>query len=481
MIPLLGFMPDADPTVSGAILDCENIVPTTKGFAAANTLTDTGTEALPGECRGAGLAILLTNNRRLFAGTADALYENVSGEWVDMSRSGGYSSGAENRWRFAQFGNVTLAANQQDVIQQSTNAEFSDIAGAPRARIIEVVAGFVMALATVDSTYGDEPDRWWCSGLYDHTTWTPAQSTQSATGRFIDSPGEIRAGRKLGNTMVVYKERSMFIGEYIGPPIIWAWQQIPGEIGAASQEAVVSIGTAHLFSGADDFWVFDGSRPVSIGAPVRDWFLEHSNPKYRYRIQGYYDRLAAVVYWHYASSDSGGELDACLAYNVKTQRWGKVTRPIAAFVEYAAPGVTFDTMGNLYPTFDDITGIAFDSPQWFYQKPVPAVITPDGDLMLATGTPGHSSLTVNDMGDDSQYTTLRAVVPRFLQTPLLGSLQAYYKAGEGDAIEPGESAELFDGRFDLMWSARWHRVKMDFQGAMEMTGFNVDLVRDGTR
>ncbi|TEA78641.1 hypothetical protein [Allopusillimonas ginsengisoli] len=481
MIPLLGFMPDADPTVSGAILDCENLIPTAKGFSAANSLADTGTQVLPGECRGAGLAVLLTNARRLFAGTPTAIYENISGEWADVSRDGGYSSGAENRWRFAQFGNVTLAVNQQDVMQASASGAFADIDGAPKVRIIEVVAGFVMALATTDTINGDEPDRWWCSGLYDHTAWAPSQATQAATARFIDSPGEIRAGRKLGNTMVVYKENSMYIGEYVGPPVIWAWQQVPGEIGASSQEAVVSIGTAHLFFGADDFWIFDGSRPVPIGAPIRDWFLEHSNPKYRYRIQGYYDRLAAVVYWHYASSDSIGELDACLAYNVKTQRWGKVTRPISAFVEYAAPGVTYDTLGNLYETYDDIADIPYDSPQWFYQKPVPAVMTPDGYLMLATGTPERSSITINDIGDDTQYTTLRGVIPRFLKTPLLGSLHAYYKAGEGDALEPGEVAELFDGRFDFMWSARWHRVTMQYQGAMETNGFDVDLVVDGSR
>lgn len=479
MKPALGFMPDADPTTPGVFIDCKNITPTIKGFAAGPSLSNAGFPPLPSECRGAGLVRLFDNSRRLFAGTDVALYENIDAEWVDVSRAGGYSTGAENRWRFAQFGNAIIAANQQDVLQASISGAFDDIAGAPKARIVETVAGFVFAFATEDPLNGSEPDRWWCSALYDYSSWAPSQATQAANGRFIDTPGEIRAGKALGNSIVAYKERSMYLGSYLGPPVIWSWQQVPGEIGAFSQETVVNIDTAHLFIGNGDFWIFDGSRPVSIGAPVRDWFFSSVNQQYQHKTQGYYDRAKALVYWYFASHSSTGVLDECLIYNVKANKWGRATRSIQAVVTYIAPGLTFTTIGDKYETFDDITGISYDSPQWFASGENVAMFDDTNTLMLLSGDPGPCSITLNDAGDDGQSSLIGGVRCRFLKTPTSGTLVHFHKAVEGDPLQPGATATLYDGRFDLLYSARWHRVQMDFTGPMEMNGFDISLTPDG--
>lgn len=481
MIPAQGFMPDIDPTTPGAFVECVNVIPTVRGFSAGNAPQAAGLPVITDPVIGAAVIMRLDNVRRFFVGNPTKLLENVAGTWADVSKAGGYLAGGDNRWRFTQFGNATLATNQMNKIQQSTGGAFSDITEAPQARIIETVAGFVMAFATIDALNGDEPDRWWSSGLYDHTAWTPSLATQAATGRFIDSPGEIRAAKKLGQDMVVYKERSMYMGFYEGPPVIWRWQQIPGEIGALSQESVVSIDTAHLFIGNDDFWLFDGSRPVSIGAPIREWFFAHSAPEHRFKIQGYFDRINALVYWYYASNSSGGTLDSGLVYNTKTHKWGHVTRSLAAVVEYVSAGLTYDTMGSEYPTFDDVTNITYDSPRWFAQGSTPAIINPDGLLQTLDGTPLSSSITLNDMGDDGTDTTITQARVRFLKSPASGHLQAFYKQGEGDALQVGEVATMYDNKFDLLWSARFHRLKMTFEGGFEMNATDIRLVPDGTR
>lgn len=481
MIPALGFMPDVDPTTPGVFLDCENIIPSTRGFAAAKSSSPSGLPIIAEPVLGAGVIMRLDNIRRFFVGTPTKIYENVASAWVDVSKADGYLPGGDNRWRFAQFGNATLATNQMNKIQQSTGAGFADIPEAPQARIIETVAGFVMAFATVDPINGDEPDRWWASGLYNHEAWAPSQATQAANGRFIDSPGEIRAAKKLGQNMVVYKERSMYLGMYVGPPVVWSWQQVPGEIGALSQECVVSIDTAHLFIGNDDFWLFDGSRPVSIGAPVREWFFNEASPENRFKTQGYFDRTNSLVFWYFASKLGGGILDECLVYNTKTQKWGRISRQLSAVVEYVSPGMTFDNIGDDYPTFEDISDITYDSPRWFAQGSSPAIITPGGELRILDGGAMPSSVTLWDMGDDSTDTTITQVRPRFLKTPISGALQAMYKQVEGDALTLGPSATLWDGKFDMLWSARWHRLTLSFTGSTEFNAFDVKRVVDGTR
>lgn len=481
MIPLIGFAPDLPPTTPGALLDCENVVPTLRGFRAAHQLTPADFPAIADEVRGAVSVLRLDNQRRFFVGTPDALYEGVSDSWLDRSRSGGYSGGAENRWRFAQFGNATLATNTADPIQVSTSAEFEDIPGAPAARIITVASGFVMAFATTHQDNGDNPDMWWCSALYNHMDWTPDIATQCANGRLIDTPGEIRAGKALGAHVVAYKASSMYLGQYVGPPIIWSWQQVPGEIGALSQESVVDIDTAHVFIGLDDFWIYDGSRPVSIGAPVREWFFKTAHPSYLHRTLGYFDRFAGIVYWYFASNQSTGELDSCVCYNVKTQRWGKVTRSIQAPVEYIASGVTYDDLGDLYDTYDDIASISYDSPEWFAGGEQAAVFGTDGQLYLLGAGGMPCSMTLWEVGDDSQYTTLSRVRARFISAPDSGGLQAYYRAVQGGPLSVGPTATYQDGKFDLLWSARWHRVKLNFTGQAEVAAVNFELVPDGTR
>ena len=422
----------------------------------------------------------LDGQRRLFAGTPDKIFEAVSNQWIDRSKAGGYTSTADGRWRFAQFGNVTLATNQSDKIQASTSGEFDDISEAPAAKIIITTSGFVMAFGTSDSTYGDSPDGWWCSGLYDHTTWTPSQATQAANGRFLDTPGDVRAAKTLGSIVVAYKERSMYIGQYVGPPVIWSWSQVPGEVGALSNDCVIDIGTAHAFIGVDDFWVYDGSRPERIGAPIREWFFEEMDPEYSYRVQGYYDRQKDLLAWYFPSRGSGGKLNRCVLYNTKTKQWGKATREIQATVEYVTSAITYDELGDKYETYDSFDDITYDSPRWLANSAAPAIVDASNVVGLLLGEPLPCSLTTWDLGDDATYSALTRVRARFLSNPVTGKLQAYYKDDPADTPIMGKSATLDRARFDLLWSARWHRLRMDFTGPVEISALQFDLAADGT-
>lgn len=481
-ITLRGFMPDADPNSDGAIVDCVNIVPTVRGFAASLTGTSAGMPLLTEPVIGSGLVIQMDGTRRLFIGTKEKILEAATAGWQNVSRSGMYTPATDTRWRFTQYGNATIATNTTDVLQVSTAGDFADIAGAPKARIIETVAGFVMAFATNDPLNGDMPDMWWSSGLYDHLAWTPSQATQSANGRLLDSPGAITAAKKLGNDIVAYKNSSMYLGQFVGPPIIWQWQQIPGEIGAISQEAVVSIDTAHVFIGADDFWMYDGARPISIGAPVREWFFNNSSAQYRYRTIGYYDRFNGLVYWYFASNWSqDGALDKALVYNVKTKAWGLVVRTIQTAIEYINQGLTYDTVGDSYPTYDDFFGLSFDSPQWFAQGSSPAIVTMGGDLQLLSGTADHSSFTTNEIGDGGVYTTVSQIRPRFLTRPAASTLQLLYYDDLMPTIQIGPVADIWDGKYDALNEARIHQLNFSFTGNMEVTTLDVKIFAGGER
>ena len=484
LVPLNNFAPDVDPTTPGVIVDCSNLLPTLKGWRAAPTPASLGMPALASTCRGLTVARKLDGTWRVFAGTGTALLEAVGSSWVDQSRVGGYSNPAEARWRFCQFGNITLAANRTDALQQSLGTTFADVATAPKAAIIETVAGFVMAFDVVDTAgtgFGDQPDGWWCSALRNQADWTPAIATQSANGRLLDTPGAIRAGRRLGGDIVAYKERSMYLGRYVGPPIIWAWTLIPGEIGALSHEAVVDIGTAHVFLGPDDFYLFDGTRPASIGASLREWFFARLDPSYQYKVQSLHDRKNAVVYWFYPVVGSGGTLTEWVAFHYKANKWGRGALSIEAASEYLNGAITYDNLGSRFATYDDLPAIAYDSPYWTVASALQSVVNTSHVLQALNGPAVDASLTTGELGDDRSFTTLTEVRPRFLKSPTTATLTHQVHDTLGDAITEPESSDLNAGKFDALWSARWHRLKVSTTGDMEITALRAEFTEDGTQ
>src|SRR5690606_30755773 len=218
--------------------------------------------------KGAAAVRKLDDTTRLIAGTAEGLYESGTGAWTDRTNAGGaYSLSDGHRWRFAQFGDVTLAAAKSEILQFSSSGAFADAASdAPKGAIVETVNNFVFLFDVNDQgeiyDSADRPHGWWCAGIGGYTVWTPSIANQSYTGDLTSTPGKIRAGRRFGRSIVAYKERSMYLGTYAGQQG-WDFDLLPGEAGALSQEVVIDVGTSenpkHIFMGADDFYVFDGS------------------------------------------------------------------------------------------------------------------------------------------------------------------------------------------------------------------------------
>ncbi|MEX3923067.1 hypothetical protein AB4Y36_03460 [Paraburkholderia sp. BR10936] len=124
---LVGFAPDLDPSTPGIFQTCNNVVPTLIGFKSAASPVTAGLPALTQPAQGSALISRLDGTDRQYAGTQNHLFENTGGVWVDQSRSGGYSIGGGNQWRFAAFGNESLAVNGVDVLQASLDGAFSNV------------------------------------------------------------------------------------------------------------------------------------------------------------------------------------------------------------------------------------------------------------------------------------------------------------------------------------------------------------------
>lgn len=481
----IGYAPDVDPTTPGVIVDCTNLIPSRRGMKAAPSAASSEYAALAAACRGAASLRKLDATVRVFAGTATALFEAASGTYTDRTRvsGGAYTLGAEDRWRFAQFGNVSLASCKTDTLQSSTTGAFANISGAPKAAIVETAANFVILFDYDDGT--DTPDGWFCSGLNDETVWTPAIATQCANGRLRQTPGKVRAGKAFGSNLVAYKDRSMYLGTYVGPPDIWAWARVPGEIGAPSQEAVVNVGTPenprHIFIGFDDFYSFDGSLPVPIG---ESWVKEAVfSTVQRNRLNScisLHDANLNIVRFWYPGVDSVNP-DKCVVYNYRTNRWGRDDRQVEMAFEYITPSTTYADVGTLFSTYADVDfeNITYGGSFWITGQPAPGIFDTAHLLKTLDGAAAPCTLTTGDIGDDEAEILLRQVKPRYLSAPTNAAMTNYYRQNIGDALTPDATVAQMSSRFDVLREARWHRLNFTFSGPLELPGIVLDAEKQG--
>lgn len=488
-VKFLGYAPDADPTLPGIIVDCGAWIPSFKGYEAApSPQAASVTDALAAACRGAAVLRKLDETTRFFAGSGTKLYEASGTGWTDRTRASGgdYNLASDRRWRFAQYGDVSLAVAKTEILQSTSSGAFANVAAdTPKASIVETVGQFVFLGDINDqgalASYGDSPDRWWCCAKGDHTSWTPSTSTEATSGRLTSSPGKIRAMRRFGERIVAYKHRSMFVGEYRGAPQVWNFTELPGQVGAACQECVVNVGTPeepkHIFMGFEDFYEFDGSRVKPIGENwVKKAVFDTLNKSYAEQATALHDVINSRIYFFYPVASSVNP-DKCVVYNYKTDKWGRDDRQVEATVEYISGGMTYDDLGTSYSTYADLPSVSYDSSFWTSEFPIPAIFDTSHLLKTLNGTPGSSTYTTGDMGDENVWMTVSRVRPRFITAPTTGSMINYYRENLGDSLSTGATTSLASGKFDVLREARWHRFRFDFTGSVVIPGVDYTMIR----
>lgn len=486
-VKIEGYAPDLDPRTPGVLTNCAAMISTLRGMKGAPTPVSTPLAALAAACQGAAIVQNLAGASRLIAGTATELFEAGVSTWNTVTAAAGDYSVGSNTWSFSQFGDFTLAVTKSTILQSTNSTVFANASTtAPMAEIVETANNFVVLFNVKDQgaiyDSADRPNGWWAGGRGGVTVWTPSVGNECYTGELTSTPGPILAAKRFGTDVIAYKEFSMFRGYYLGSQG-WQFDEIPGDAGAISKRSVVDIGTTdnplHLIMGATDFWLFDGSRPRSIGDPVRNAVFNSLDRVNRAYVKVLHSRQLNVVYWFYPVS-GGTTPDKCVTYNYRTNRWGRDDRTIQEVTDYIDSGITWTSLGSAYSTWDSLAASTWDSSFLQAGLSTPAIFDASNVLKTLSGVAATTSITTGDFGSNDQYSTLRRVVPVYLTYPSTGSMTPSYRNTLGDALT-SDSAIGNDskGRFDTLRSAPWHRVTIEFTGAVEVAALNIDMVGDG--
>jgi hypothetical protein len=476
------YSPDTDPTIPGTLTDVMSLVPSLKGYKGAPSGVSGTLPALADTAQGSATFLKLNNTSRFIVGTETKLYEAASTSWTDVSRAAPYGLASDARWSFAQFGDTSLAVNKADLLQFSNTGAFDDVPMSPQAAIVETVNNFVFLGNTSEAIYGDAPDRIIWGALGSYTDFVASIATQAGTVRITSRPGKITALKRFGSGLVAYKASSMFTLTYQGAPNLWEVQDVPGEIGTPCNNTVVNVGTPedprHIFMGTDDFYQFDGARPIPIGSPLKETVFNDLNQTYIESSYTLHDRINSRVYFYYPSG--GSEVpNKCVVYHYRANRWGRDDQTIECASEFITPALTYGDLGTLYATYADLPDVSYGASIFASDSPAPAIFKTDHVLYTLNGESLQSSLTTGDYGNETTFSLLRRVKPQFITAPTSATMTNYYRNSLGEDLTLGTVTNMDSRyRFDLLRSARWHRINMIFNGNVELNSLvpNVEEV-----
>jgi transglutaminase-like putative cysteine protease len=182
------------------------------------------------------------------------------------------------------------------------------------------------------------------------------------------------------------------------------------------------------------------------------------------------------VYWFYPAKSSGGTVNKCIVYNYRTNKWGRSDIEVSCVAEYIEPGITYDSLGTSYSTYDSLpTTISYDSSFWTAETASIAFFKTDNKIYTFTGIPMTSSITTGHYGDISQFATITRVRPRFLKTPTSSTLEYSHSNTNADEMTQNITSTLTNNVYDLLWAARWHKFKFNYNGEMKTTGFSPEF------
>jgi len=488
---VLSYMPDADPSQKGVIVNGSGFVPTNRGIAGApSAVTVDSIAGFVYTVSGMATLTRPDGSIRMLVGEGGegtVISNGIIEVLSDGSHTAvcGFTSGTgavltSNSWCFCQAGEYTFAASPGSRLRASTSAtaaRFTNTFGSgwsatgigPCPTLVESLYNVIFTADFYENTVNGDyyPDGWWASSLGVYvgiTAWEPSIATQCAKGRLRGVPGKITALRRFGSQIFIGKKLGCYLGSYVGGNQIWDFESIPCEDGPVSQNACIFIGTPDMpvifFVGYTDIYVFDGARPRPIGGDIREWFYSNSNASAMDKCVCVHDALHKIVYVYFPSASSPRPNDG-LAYHYPTNRWGRCGRPSVFGQSFA---------GTVYAAcqkFDSNTSLPV---------PVLALSSSIGthQIFELRGTALTSSFVVGSFGDGDKSFLINEVKPTWIDSPETAHATFEIANDLSGTYATSGSASMTTGKFDILTDGHWHRITFTCVGDYELNRIAIE-------
>ena len=327
-----------------------------------------------------------TNGSAIYG--SDTLVNDAAGDSVTIKRTRRY--GNENiatsslvleasSWIFDLWGENLVGMSTADgrifqwdpTTTDATGTEAVVIAGAPidNSAILVSKQRHLFAFGAG----GNKRKIQW-SHAESNTTWT-ATATNQAGSFEIDSSGEIRAGKTVGDRILVWTSTDLHAVDWVGMPYVYGRKKIGDACGAISNRAMIAVGDQAFWMSHGGFFQYQGSvQPLKCD--VQDHIFKDINRVQDSKIYASMNPEFFGVTWWYASSTSD-EILKYATYNYAEGWWSTGELCRTAFAT-GSPGV-----------FDNPIGIADDGKVYEHEI----------DVSSAKRTTSQVALTNADVSD----------------------------------------------------------------------------------
>jgi hypothetical protein len=167
--------------------------------------------------------------------------------------------------------------------------------------------------------------------------WNVADPTKDAGETPLsETAGYIVDGLSLGNQFVIYKEDSIYLMRYAGPPFIFSFQMAVREAGVLAKNCVAEIPGGHVVLAQNDVLLFNGQSTQSIADKRwrREIFNTLSSEAYQ---KAFVVALPGRNEVWCCSPSSGNAPDFAFVWNWKNNSWTKRELPNVQSIVWAFP------------------------------------------------------------------------------------------------------------------------------------------------
>lgn len=277
-------------------------------------------------------------------------------------------------WSLDTFGQFVIGCSTSDgkLYQWENNPSTiaAVLSNAPTNNTASVVTEerFVVALGA-----GGVGNKVAFSDQEDSNLWTPAATNQA--GSFtLATNGNLIAGRRMRGETLLLTDIDAHVMRFIGPPLVFSFQQVGTGCGAISANACVIADGSAIWMGLNGFFTYNGSVR-SLRSAVGDFIFENMNTAQRSKVFGVLNSKFAEVIWFYPSSGST-ENDSYVSYNYRENHWqiGSLNRTAG-----------FDSGPFAYPNYSDESGIVFEHEAGYAYDSDTEIFVQSGPIEIGNG------------------------------------------------------------------------------------------------
>lgn len=182
----------------------------------------------------------------------------------------------------------------------------------------------------------------WCDNA-DYGDWVASTANQAGTYR-LTRGSKIVAGIQGPQQAMLWTDVGLWLMTYIGYPDVFGFGEIAQGCGPISKNAVCVCGGVVFWMSFDKFWIFANNAAQPLPCEVWDAIHQNLNLNFADRIRAAANSPIPEIAWYYPSTQSTGENDSYVKYNMLTNEWDYGSLEISEWVDITVAGPPISAM-----------------------------------------------------------------------------------------------------------------------------------------